>query len=482
MWYRISVGLLCITMLALSAGRIEASPAGQGEPDFAAVDAYVAEQLDELGIPGMALGVVQDGQVVHLQGFGVADASGRAVTPQTPFYLGSVTKSFTALAVMQLVEANKVNLDAPVQTYLSWLELADQDAAAKITVRHLLNQTSGISEKDGNRFWSRQQGIEEAVRGLDRVRLAHPVGTTYEYSNLNYIIAGLVVEVVSGQYYADYVAEHIFEPLDMRHSYASRELALADGLSDGHYYMYGRVFRDERRLPPGGLPQGFLMASAEDMSHFAMAQLDEGRYGTGSILSPQGIAEMHAPAVPKGNGAYWGIGWDVGTLDGKPAVWRLGDTGHFHADILLLPESELGVVLLANASGYEQLNQVDQVAVGVLSLLAGKPPAPVVPPAFGPRFLYWAIAVSPLLQILGLLVVWRKRRRIKAWGVLLTVALNLGLVGLLLGLGQLVPFRLPSLLVFFPEVGYGLIAVAALGIGWSVIYTAVYLRMHRAKT
>jgi hypothetical protein len=222
------------------------------------------------------------------------------------------------------------------------------------------------------------------------------------------------------------------------------------------------------------------MASAEDMSHFAVAQLDEGRYGDGALLSPQGIAEMHTPAVSKGNGAYWGIGWDVGTLDGKPAVWRLGDIGHFHADILLLPESKLGVILLANASGYEQLSQVDQVAVGVLNLLVGNPPAPVPPPPFGPRFLYWAIAVTPLLQIVGLWVVWRRRRRIPGWGVLLTVVLNLGVVALLFGLGQLVPFPLPSMLVFFPEVGYGLIVVAALGIGWSAVYTATYLRMQRA--
>ncbi|HSR30120.1 MAG TPA: serine hydrolase domain-containing protein, partial [Anaerolineae bacterium] len=228
--YGIISALICVSlMLTLTIGNVGASVAQLGETDFAAIDAYVTTQRNDLGIPGMALGIVQGGQIAHLQGFGVAGPSGRMVTPQTPFYIGSVTKSFTALAVMQLVEAGKIDLDAPVQTYLPWFELADKEAAAKITVRNLLNHTTGISTKDGNRNLFSQQGLEEAVRGLGNVSLTEPVGTTYQYSNLNYTIAGLIVEKVSGQSYADYVPQHIFRPLDMRHSYASQALAQADG-------------------------------------------------------------------------------------------------------------------------------------------------------------------------------------------------------------------------------------------------------------
>ena len=183
---RIFSTLVCLTlMLALTIGHVTASPTLQAETDFAAVDAYVTEQMNNLGIPGMALGIVRGGQITHVQGFGVADSSGRAVTPQTPFYIGSVTKSFTALAVMQLVEAGKIDLDAPVQTYLPWFELADKEASAKITVRNLLNQTTGISEKDGNRVWSTQQALEEYVRRLGTIQLTQPVGTTFQYSNTN---------------------------------------------------------------------------------------------------------------------------------------------------------------------------------------------------------------------------------------------------------------------------------------------------------
>ena len=116
------------------------------------IDTSVRTEMKRLGIPGLALGIVHQDQIIHLQGFGVADSAGRCVTPATPFHMGSLTKSYTALAVMQLVEAGHIELDAPVQKYLPWFALADSDASAHITVRHLLNQSSGLSEKDGNRL------------------------------------------------------------------------------------------------------------------------------------------------------------------------------------------------------------------------------------------------------------------------------------------------------------------------------------------
>ena len=481
--YRIFLALICLAlMVVLTIGNAKASPMLQGETDFAAIDAYVTEQMNNLGIPGMALGIVQDGQIVHLQGFGVADSSGRAVTPQTPFYIGSVTKSFTALAVLQLVEAGKVDLDAPVQTYLPWFELADQEASAKIKVRNLLNHTTGISRIDGERDWTSQKGLEETVRGLDTIQLTQPVGRTFQYSNLNYNIAGLIVEKVSGQSYGDYVVQHIFDPLDMRHSYASRAPALADGLSEGHHYMFGHAFVSEGPIPPAHLPSGFLIASVEDMAHYTIAQLNDGRYGDTAILSAQGIAELHAPAIPAGEDAHYAMGWGESTWDGIPTVWHNGSDGRNHSMVTLMPDRGVGVVLLANACGFEQLYQVDEIAKGVAGMLNGKPPAPVSLP-FLSRFLYWTIMLTPLLQILGIVYSWRYWRNKGAGHILLTVVLY-GTVALLWLFG--VPPMLgspiwPAIWFVYPELAYGLIAGATLGIGWSVIYTAMNLRMRRAK-
>jgi CubicO group peptidase (beta-lactamase class C family) len=481
--YRMFLALVCLTLaLVLTIGNVKASPTLQTETDFTAIDAYVTEQMNDLGIPGMALGIVQDGKIVHLQGFGVADSSGRAVTPQTPFYIGSLTKSFTALAVMQLVEAGKIDLEASVQTYLPWFELADKEASAKITVRNLLNHATGISTKDGNRFLSSQQGLEEIVRGLNSIQITQPVGTTFQYSNLNYSIAGLIVEVVSGQSYADYVTQHIFEPLDMRHSYASRTPALADGLAAGHHYMFGHAFEREYAVPPSGVPEGFLIASVEDMTHYVIAHLSDGRYGDTSILSAQGIAELHAPAIPMGGDQHYAMGWVVGTADGIPLVQHSGDSGNFHSVAVLMPDRGSGFILLANASGFVQLWQVEGIAGGIYNVLNGKTPAPVSLPIHV-RFLYWAVMLTPLLMILGIVYSWRYWRS-KGVGHILLIVLLYG------GVALLWLFLVPQLTessiwtanrINHPELAYAVLASAVLGIGWSVIYTAMNLRVCRTK-
>jgi CubicO group peptidase (beta-lactamase class C family) len=121
------------------------------------IDAYIQSRMQTANIPGLALGVVRDDRIVYLKGYGIAGPEGRAVTPQTPFIIGSLSKSFTALAVMQLVEAGQIDLDAPVTTYLPWFHTADPAASAQITVRNLLYQDSGLPVYEGRRgFWARR--------------------------------------------------------------------------------------------------------------------------------------------------------------------------------------------------------------------------------------------------------------------------------------------------------------------------------------
>jgi hypothetical protein len=144
-----------------------------------------------------------------------------------------------------------------------------------------------------------------------------------------------------------------------------------------------------------------------------------------------------------------------------------------------MPDRGSGVILLANATGFEQQSQVDDTAVGVFLVLNGKAAARVSLP-IGRRLQYWALLLAPLLQILGILLVWRNRQRIKGWGVLLTVILNLAVV-LVLFRVSLQIITLPSMLVYYPELGYSLIVIATLGIGWSVIYTGMHLMMRRPE-
>ena len=168
------LGLTCATA---SAASIQATPAPttSADPDFAAIDEFIEKEMQAQRIPGLAVGIVHGDQIVHLKGFGIADPSGRAVTPQTPFLIFSSTKSFTALAIMQLVEAGKIELDAPVQRYLPWFRVADENASAHITVRHLLNQTSGLPDTADVGLLSNTDtsasAMEQRVRGLTAVSL-----------------------------------------------------------------------------------------------------------------------------------------------------------------------------------------------------------------------------------------------------------------------------------------------------------------------
>jgi len=290
------------------------------------------------------------------------------------------------------------------------------------------------------------------------------------------------VEKVSGQSYADYVTHYILEPLDMRHSYASRVPALADGLAEGHYYMFGHAFRWELALPPAHFPAGFLIASVEDMTHYAIAQLNDGRYGDTAILSAHGMTELHAPAIPTGGGAHYAMGWEVGTLDGMRFIAHEGANTTFRSNIYLLPEQGWGVILLANAHGFEQFLQLTEVAKGVLNMLNGKASTPVTLP-FNLRFLYWTIVLMPLLQIIGIAYGWRYWRNKGVGHILLTVILygTVALLGLF-GVPQLTGVPIWSgMRIIYPELGYGLIVGATLGIGWSVIYTAMSLRIRGAK-
>jgi CubicO group peptidase (beta-lactamase class C family) len=206
------VGIALVLSLAPSSASAT-SVTSTGAQDLSRVDAFIEDAMRERNIPGAAIVVVRGDEILHVKGFGEADGQGRAVTPETPFRIGSSTKSFTALAVMQLVEEGKIDLEEPVQRYLPWFRLADEDASARITVANLLYQTSGIpSEANAASLADPKLSLEQNVRDLRGVAPDRPVGSSFAYSNANYDVLGLIVEEVSGQSYADYVRRNILDP------------------------------------------------------------------------------------------------------------------------------------------------------------------------------------------------------------------------------------------------------------------------------
>jgi CubicO group peptidase (beta-lactamase class C family) len=366
--------------------------AGTG-PDFVAVDAYIQRQMQDNHLPGVSLVITQKDQIVHLGSFGVADPTGLRMTAQTPMIIGSLSKSFTAMGIMQLVEAGRIDLDAPVQHYLPWfrvgsVNVGSADGSSVITVRQLLNQVSGFSRLSGEKMTTEgdtsNSALERQVRALSKEHLDRAVGSSFEYSNANYVVLGMVIQAVSEQSYEAYVQEHIFKPLEMHNSFTSQVEAQQHGMSTGYCYWFGFP------LASGSLPYpramtsaGYLISSAEDLGHYLIAQINQGHYGGTSILSPQGTEVLHAPAVaaaPQGyhkkpSGSY-AMGWYVMEMNGVPVIAHDGDTPTFHADMIIIPSGNWGIALLVNTNTVLMGDDIRNLASGIAGLLNGKQPTP----------------------------------------------------------------------------------------------------------
>lgn len=411
------VGTVLALIFGVFAKRALAKPTTDGA-SYGAIDEYIQEQMHRLNIPGVSLAIVKGDQIVHLRGFGQARPGGETPSPQTPFVLGSTTKSFTSLAVMQLVEGGKIELDAPVQRYLPWFRVADPQASAQMTVRHLLNQTSSLPGVPGMIALSNLDDspgtAERQARALSTLKLSRPVGAAFEYSNWNYNLLGLIVEAVSGESYADYIQTHIFDPLEMSHSYSSQALAKQNGLAVGHRYWFTfPSAMPELAIPQGSLPTGGLVSSGEDMAHYLIAHLNGGRYGDAQLLSPEGIAELHrggAEALEMGiSMGQYGMGWFITEIDQIKTVWHTGNLPDFSSYMALIPAQQTGMIILVNADHYGFPPILTEVGAGAAALLAGQQSPPL---ELG--FMPWAmraLLLIPFLQVVGVGATLRQLRR-----------------------------------------------------------------------
>jgi CubicO group peptidase (beta-lactamase class C family) len=367
-------GLLVLTSRPALAARGSAA-------DYTAIDRYVQSEVDANHFPGVALAVVEGETLAHAAGFG-HDAQGQPVTPQTPFMIGSNSKSFTALAVMQLVEAGQIELDAPVQRYLPTFRVADAGASARITVRHLLNQTSGLpSAAAGDILLEfRPVSSEEGLAALRDVQLHAPPGTTYQYANANYLLLGLLIEAVARQPYATYVQQHILDPLHMTNS------RLASGNAIGYRFWFGVPVPDPMPYAPAfaSVPTGGVVSTAEDMSHYLAMYLNQGQFRGQRLLSPAGIGELERGVsrvtFTEGDRTItldYAMGWATGDIAGVPAVYHTGGSPQFSSWMVLVPSQDRAFITLTNANNWipgPGLSSTELIPKGVMQLLQGETP------------------------------------------------------------------------------------------------------------
>lgn len=369
----LSIALLSLMMLQGTA------VADQNDP-MQAIETYVVNQMDQYNIPGLAIGIIKNNEIVYAKGFGTADSSGREVSAQTPFIIGSVSKSFTALAIMQLVEKETIHLDDSVDIYLPWFRASYQGIAQHITVRQLLQHTSGMKPfYDG--MVDEDTSIEQlSIDLLNNTELNATPGQRSEYSNANYILLGAIVEQVSGLTFGEYISANIFQPLQMEHSFVSKEQAKEHGLATGHQKWFG--FPIEADLPyfACSLPEGQIISCVEDMLHYVSALLNKGVYQGQKILSADGVDELfntdvredYVPAGIDGTESYYAFGWRViysGTT--LNMIQHTGETGNYHANVILNPAKGIGVVELDSLGG--DMSPVS-IGVGAMQLMNGETP------------------------------------------------------------------------------------------------------------
>jgi CubicO group peptidase (beta-lactamase class C family) len=431
-------------------------------------------EMPSSGVPGVAYSVVSEGEIASMGARGVVDTRGdTAVTPDTPFVIGSISKSVTALAVMQLVENGQVGLDAEVSQYLD--AFAGQPAGV-ITVRQLLSHTSGFSTLQGNAAHSDDPGGEDElarlVDGLAALVPAYAPGERWEYSNTNYQVLGRLIEVVSGQDYQTYVATSILEPVGMDDSF------VADG--DVHEEMatgHRPWFFTKRPVPDnttdrGTAPQGGVIASAHDLALYMQMMMND----EDDVLSAEGKALMMRPAGP--TSPFYGLGWFIDPSNGT--VWHSGSTPGVETLATMVPAENDGAVVLVNGGSGIGFGETTQLRNAVTADALG-----LEYDGEGSRWSQQALFISlvllPIVYVLSMAFAWRHRTALRAksgvfgrfslWFPLLT---TLAAAWVIL---YLVPtlFGAPigTLRLFQPDLGLLLVATAVTGVLWAVFRLGV---------
>ena len=339
---------------------------------LARLEPFVTERLEAEHVTGLSLVIIQEGRTVCLKGYGLANLeTNEPMTTKTRMSIGSTTKAMTALALMQQVEAGKVDLEAPVTRYLPWFRTAD-GLQEQILLKHLLTHSSGLPR---SLVWegSHDEGaIERRVRSLADVKLRFPPGQGYEYSNDGFTVLGLIVQTVAGKPYARYMEDSVFTPLGMTHTLLDPASTQGPDMAQAYVWTRGQLY--QRAPPTSGMhsPAGTVTySSAEDVARYLSALLAGGEGVNGRVLSTQGLERMWQPLVLP----HSGMGWELSEASGRRRVSHEGNTATGSSMFLMFPAERTAVAVLDNRNSRIS----NHVAEGVAALLFGEEPPPVTP-------------------------------------------------------------------------------------------------------
>ena len=424
------------------------------------IDDYLSDVAQKAHFPAMSVTIVDRENVL------LSKSYGKCKSTYTPFLLGSVSKSFTALCIMQLSEKGKINLDANINEYLP-----DEKYGNQITVRQLLNHTSGLGEH----------------HNLSNYKITGKQGV-HTYANVNYTLLGKIVEAVSNQSYESYVTEHIFTPLHMSHSAAALEKSIENGLIDGYENWFGISVKTKPKYPLKSdtwisVPAGYLSASTSDLGKYLQMYLKGGQ----SIVLDESIQKMFyenvevQAAIPY----RYGFGWTLmGEPLKEPALRHSGLVETGMSTIYILPESGIGIAIAVNTNDYfVGKDMMDRIDWSVALMLMGEKPNQIGGGEYGARhFLYDLIYfVALCIAVLPLCLIRIYQKRLEkgklALKITLLVLLHLLLPIFLLLLPQMF-FATPLWVVcaFVPDMFTAIIISSVLLFAGGVIKASLFIK------
>lgn len=369
------------------------------------LEQYIEEFMRVGKIPGLALALVSEQQVVFARGFGrtsVEADNSLPVTPQTLFRIGSITKPLTGTLIMRLIEQGRLHLDTPIRQYIDGFALKDQTAAERVTLRMLLNHTSGLPTTYKPFGPRNPEALGEWVhKDLPKLPLVAPPGKVHSYSNYGISLAGYVAEIVAGKFFAQLMDEYVFAPLHMQHSIFDPLVAATYPMALAHTFMHGKTLHVEHVLGDNTTtyPSAFAFSTVLDLANFAIMQMNQGNFQGQRVLTPDSVAEMQRPQADLytvDNRAY-GLTFFSQTYKDVQLVGHSGDFNSFNSQLTMVPDQKFAVVVFSN-----WFADLDSLCTKVLDDALALPSHVTLPQEVEPERTTWPQYTGAYLSPFGL--------------------------------------------------------------------------------
>lgn len=336
------------------------------------LDKAIEKLMKDYNVAGMSVAVIRNGKLQSVKGYGQRDvAQGLPMTAETVLPIGSVTKTFTALALGMLVDEGKLDWDRPVISYIPSLKLSSPLLTENVTARDLMCHRTGVPRYDLQCIYGVTDDKEQMVRSLEYLDTNVPFRTRLQYSNQMVSLAGYLLETISGQTWQSFVRERILQPLGMSHTdFEIESLSKYENTSKG-YVFAGDTYIEPPYVHLGAFePAGAIVSTAEDMALYALFQLGDGTWDGKRLISEESLKEMHRPQVigspyfwefPEIQSAEYGLGWFTDIYRGVKMINHGGNTNGFSSQLTLLPGSKDAIVALSNANSSFSVNALGHV-------------------------------------------------------------------------------------------------------------------------